>query len=378
MTKIFNWFKTNFIFTIVLLITITSCFFVPIGKGYLSYFSGAGKTLTCILGILLIVAGLENIDFFHKVARLVVKRFKTTRSMILALVFITYIASLISTNDMALLTFLPLTFLVLKHTGQIKYLAFTFILQNIASNLGGMFSPIGNPQNIYLFSYYKISLFEFFKIMAIPTLCSLILIILTCFLVKKEPLVYEDNYNYQLNVPKLITYICLFVLVFLVVCRIIPYYATLPIVIVIMLILDRKAFLQVDYTIPLTFVCLFIFSGNLSNIPAISNLIIKFADTKTFLCAYLSCQLISDVPTSILLSRFTNNYPALLVAVNIASLGLIFSSLCGLISLKCYLRYRPKDANRHGAWYYIGLDLLINLSLLVILYPISYLSLTWL
>ena len=373
-SKVFNWFKANFIFTIAVIVAIVSCFIVPPSKAYGTYFEGSGETLTCIFSILIIVAGLENIDFFHKVARFIVKKFKTVRSIILTLIFITYISALVNANDMALLTFLPLSFLVLKYTGNTKYLAFTFVMQNIASNLGGMLSPIGNPQNIYLFSYYNIGLLEFFKLMAIPTLCALIMIVVVCLFIKPVKVEYNDEYDHKLHLPKLIVYAVLFVLTFLVVCNVIPWYIVLPIVVVAMAVCDWKTFLKVDYTIPLTFVAFFIFSGNMARIPSIAKLMRNFADTQTFLCAYLSCQLISNVPTSILLSKFTGNYPALLVSVNVASLGIIFSSLSGVIALKCFLKYRPKE-DKHGAWYYIGLDLLINLAMLVILYPVSYFSL---
>ena len=374
MLKVGNWIKRNFIFTIVVIVALISCIFVPISKNYIDYFDGAGNTLTCIWGILIIVAGLENIDFFHKVARFIVKKFKSVRSIILSLIFITYISSLINANDMALLTFLPLSYLVLKYTNQTQYLAFTFIMQNIASNLGGMLSPIGNPQNIYLFSFYKIGLLEFFKIMAIPTLCALALIIITCLFIKKSPVEFQDDYDHKIHLPKLIIYAVLFILTFLVVCRVIPFYIVLPILIVVMLCCDYKSFIQVDYTIPLTFVAFFVFSGNMSQIPSIVKLMTKFADSHTFLCSYLSCQLISNVPTSILLSKFTTNYTSLLVSVNVDSLGIIFSSLSGVIALKCFLKYKPKDS-KHGAWFYIGLDLLLNIGLLLILYPVSYLSL---
>ena len=359
---------------VVLCIAAISCFIIPIDKGYIEYFDGAGETLTCIFGILIVVAGLENIDFFHKVARFIIKKFKSVRSIIMTLIFITYFSALINANDMALLTFLPLSYLVLKYIGKTEYLAFTFIMQNIASNLGGMISPIGNPQNIYLFSFYNIDLFEFLKIMAIPTLCALVLIVAVCLFVKKDPIEYQDDYNHNLNYPKLAVYGVLFILTFLVVCRVIPFWIILPILVITMAICDYKSFTKVDYTIPLTFVAFFIFSGNMARIPAISNLMTKFADNHTFLCAYLSCQLISNVPTSILLSKFTNNYSSLLVSVNVASLGIIFSSLSGVIALKCFMKYKPENS-KHGAWYYIGLDLLMNIGMLVILYPVSYFSL---
>lgn len=374
MNKVLNWLKSNVIFLVACLIAIISCFIIPIDKQYLSYFDGGGNTLTCIFGILIIVAGLENIDFFHKVARFIVKKFKSVRSIILTLIFITYVSALINANDMALLTFLPLSYLVLKYIGKTQYLAFTFIMQNIASNLGGMLSPIGNPQNIYIFSYYNMGLLEFFKIMAIPTLCALLLIIVTTIFIKPEKVEYQDDYSHKINIPKMIVYLILFVLTFLVVCNIIPFYVVLPIIIITMLICDYKTFRQVDYTVPLTFVAFFIFSGNMARIPAITNLMTNYANSQTFLCAYLSCQLISNVPTSILLSKFTTNYPALLVSVNVASLGIIFSSLSGVIALKCFIKYNPKES-KHKAWYYIGLDLLMNIAMLVILYPVSYFSL---
>lgn len=374
MNKVLNWAKNNFVFIVVVLITIVSCFFVPIDKEYLNYFSNAGETITAVFAILLIVVALDNIDFFQKIARFLVKRFKNTRSIIMALIFITYVSALINANDMALLTFLPLSYLVLKYTGKTKYLAFTFVMQNVASNLGGMISPIGNPQNIYLFSYYDMGLIEFFKYMAIPTIAALVLIVVICMFVGKEPIEYQDEYNHKIDVKKLSMYIVLFVLTFLVVCGLVPFYIALPIIVLTMLIMDRKAFIKIDYTIILTFVCFFIFSGNMVRIPTINKLMTDFADSNTFLCAYLYCQLISNVPTSILLSKFTNNYPALLVSVNVASLGIIFSSLSGIIALKCFMKYNNKEKGR-GAWYYIGLDFLVNIGMLIILYPISYFSL---
>ena len=193
--------------------------------------------------------------------------------------------------------------------------------------------------------------------------------------IKKDKVEYKDDYDHKINIPKLVIYLILFVLTFLVVCNVIPFYIVLATLIITMIICDRKSFLKVDYTIPLTFCAFFIFSGNMGRISLIANFIENIANTHTFLCAYLSCQLISNVPTSILLSNFTNNYPALLVSVNVASLGIIFSSLSGIIALKCFVKYNNKENSKHGAWYYIGLDLFMNVAMLLILYPISYFSL---
>ena len=375
MKKVLKFFKHNIIFTIVVVIALISCVFVPFDKQYLDYFEL--NTLSCIFLLLLIIAGFANIQFFEKVARFVVKKFKNTRSIIMCLIFVTYISALINANDMSLLTFLPLAYIVLKYTNNLRYCAFTFIMQNIASNLGGMLVPTGNPQNLFIFSFYKMSLWEFLKIMAIPTLLALILIIVVCLFVKKEPLVYEDNADKKLDVKRAIIYGVLYLITLLVVLRVIPWWIALIGISIAMAICDWRAFKNVDYTVPLTFVCFFIFSGNMARIPAITNLMESFVDKYTYLTAYISCNLISNVPTAVLLSKFTNNYAHLLVSVNVASLGIIFSSLSGVIALKEYTKVvRKENMNKkHGVWYYIGLDTLFNVVGALILVPLSYLAL---
>lgn len=373
--KILNFFKNNIIFTVVILITLVSCFFVPPDLKYLDYFEL--NTLSCIFLLLLVIAGLSNIQFFEKVARIIVKKFKNTRSIIMCLIFVTYVSALVNANDMSLLTFLPLSYIVLKYTNNLKYVPFTFIMQNIASNLGGMLVPIGNPQNLYIFSFYKMSLLEFLKIMAIPTLIALVLIVVVCLFIKKKPLEFVDQETTKFSVPKAIIYGVLFVVTILTVLRVIPWWISLIIIPIVMLCCDAKSFLNVDYTVPLTFVCFFIFSGNMARIPAIINLMQSFVDKYTYLTAYLSCQLISNVPTAVLLSKFTNNYAHLLVSVNVASLGIIFSSLSGVIALKEYTKVVRKEKidKKHGVWYYIGLDTLFNVVGALILVPLSYLTL---
>lgn len=375
MKAILDFFKTNFIFTIAVLIAVISCFFVPIDKEYLGYFDV--DTIVCITLLLLVIAGFTNIQFFNKIARWLVKKFKNARSIIMCLIFITYVSALVNANDMSLLTFLPLSYIVLKYTNNLKYLPFTFIMQNIASNLGGMITPIGNPQNLYLFSYYDINILEFFKIMALPTLIALVLIIAVCFFVKKTPLEFKDEEETKFNITKAIIYGVLFVVTMLLVLGVIPWWIATIVVVVTMLCTDIKAFLRVDYTIPLTFVAFFIFSGNLSRIPAVINLMESFINDHTFLTSYVSCQFISNVPTAVLLSKFTTNYAHLLVSVNVASLGIIFSSLSGVIALKEYIKAAKKEnlPKNRGFWYYVGMDTLFNVVGAIILVPLSYLTL---
>lgn len=371
--KIGQFFKTNFIFSIVVIMAIVSMLFVPPDAKYLDYFEW--NTIATIFLILLVVAGLMNINFFEIVARWIVKKFKNSRSIIMCMIFLTYVSAIFNANDMSLLTLLPLTYIVLKYTNNLKYCAFTFIMQNIASNLGGMIVPIGNPQNLYIYSYYGISFFEFIKIMALPTLLALVMIIAVCMFVKKEPIEFKDDYKKTINKKSLYVLLAMFVVVLLSIFRLVPWWVALIIVTLAMVLVDRKAFLGVDYTIPLTFVLFFIFSGNMSRIPAITDFLTSIIDKHTFITAYISCQVISNVPTSILLSKFTNNYPALLISVNVASLGIIFSSLSGIISLKEYIKVSNKEnfPKKRGAWWYILLDTIFNVVGAIILVPLSYL-----
>lgn len=369
-----KFFKTNIIFTIVVLIALVSCFFVPIDKEYLNYFDWS--TIATIFMILLVVAGLTQIKFFDIVARLIVKKFKNTRSIIMCMIFLTYVSAIFNANDMSLLTLLPLTYIVLRYTNNLRYCAFTFLMQNIASNLGGMLVPIGNPQNLYIYSYYHLSFFEFLKIMCLPTLFALVLIIAVCMFVKKTPLEFKDDYDHKINKKTMWLLLALFVVVLLAVFRVLPWWVSLIIVSVSMIFVRPKAFAGVDYTIPLTFVIFFIFSGNIARIPAVTDYLVSIIDKHVFLTAYIGCQVISNVPTTILLSKFTNNYAELLVSVNVASLGIIFSSLSGIIALKEYIKVAQKENfdKKHGAWYYIGMDTLFNVVGAIILVPLSYIT----
>lgn len=373
MARIGKFFKTNFIFSVVVVMAIVSMIFVPPDSEYGGYFEW--NTIATIFLILLVVAGLININFFETVARFIVKKFKSTRSIIMCLIFLTYVSAIFNANDMSLLTLLPLSYIVLKYTNNLKYCAFTFIMQNIASNLGGMLVPIGNPQNLYIYSFYHISFLEFLKIMALPTLIAFVLIVAVCMFVKNDPIEFKDDYSKKVNKKRLSVLLVLFALVLLSIFRVMPWWLSLILVTVAMIFVDRKAFLGVDYTIPLTFVLFFIFSGNMSRIDALTKFLTKIIDEHTFFTAYVSCQVISNVPTAILLSKFTNNYASLLISVNVASLGIIFSSLSGIIALKEYIKVANKEnlPKKRGAWFYIGLDTLFNVVGAIILVPLSYL-----
>ena len=340
MEKIISFAKTNAVMLVAALCALITSFLVPPDKEYLEYFDF--KTLTCLFCVLAVVCALRNIRFFYTMAKAIVRRFRTAKSAILALVYITFIGSMLIANDMALLTFLPLGYFVLHTTGKEKYLAFTYIMQNIAANLGGMLTPFGNPQNLYLYSKFNIPDAEFVSIMFLPFIISIILITVCCLVfVKSEPLVIEEKAA-SLPVARTATYLILFAYSILIVFKFIPYQTGLIIIPLAILLLDRLALLQVDYGLLLTFVFFFIFAGNMSRIDAVRDFFSYLLEQNTLIFSALSCQVISNVPSAILLSQFTENYRELLLGVNIGGAGTLIASLASLITFKEYTKQDPK------------------------------------
>ena len=359
-SKLFSFTKKNAVMIIAFAAAGITSIFVPVDRQYLGYFDF--KTLTCLFCVLAVVCALKNMKFFYMLARKVVQLFKNARLSVLALVYITFIGSMLIANDMALLTFLPLGYFVLTATDKTKYMAFTFIMQNIAANLGGMLTPFGNPQNLYLYSKFAIPNLEFIKIMASPFVLSVALITLCCFIfVKPEPLRLDDS-KISLDPKRTVLYLLLFALSIAIVFRGIPYQIGLVIIPLVLIFADRKALKKVDYPLLLTFVFFFIFSGNMARIEAVKNFFDSLLEKSTLLVSVISCQFISNVPSAILLSQFTENYKDLLLGVNIGGVGTLISSLASLITFREYTKHNPGKT-----FFYIGLFLAFNFAFLITL-----------
>ena len=352
--------KKNAVMFIAMILAFITVLFVPIDKEYLNYFDF--KTLSCLFCVLAVVCALKNINFFYILAKNIVKLFKNTKMCILALVYITFIGSMLIANDMALLTFLPLGYFVLSTTNKKQYMAFTFIMQNIAANLGGMLTPFGNPQNLYIYSTFNIPTLEFMGIMALPFIFAVVLITGCCLIfVKNEPLTIEDEPE-KLNAKRAVVYLILFALSILIVFRSIPYVIGLIVIPLVLLFIDRKALKEVDYPLLLTFVFFFIFSGNMARIPLVRELFSNLLQKSTLIVSVISCQFISNVPSAILLSQFTDNYVELLWGVNIGGVGTLISSLASLITFREYVKHNPNQSAS-----YIGKFSAYNFAFLILL-----------
>ena len=358
--KIHAFIQKNIVALVAFAAAVITTFIVPMDKAYVDYFDF--KTLTCLFCVLAVVCALKNVNFFYILAQKIVKKFRTARLAVLALVYITFIGSMLIANDMALLTFLPLGYFVLSTTKKERYMAFTYIMQNIAANLGGMLTPFGNPQNLYLYSKFNIPDVEFMTIMLPPFLFAVTLITVCCFIfVKPDPLEISDK---KTALPPVRTgiYLLLFALSIAIVFRGIPYLVGLIVIPVVLLFMDRKALKMVDYSLLSTFVFFFIFSGNMARIGAVREFFSMLLKKSTLLVSVMSCQVISNVPTAVLMSQFTNNYKELLLGVNIGGVGTLIASLASLITYREYVNKNPGKTKR-----YVLLFTAYNFAFLVLL-----------
>lgn len=355
-----GFIKKNTVMVIAAVAALITCFLVPPDRAYLDYFDV--KTLTCLFCVLAVVCALKNIQFFYMLAKKIVRVFRNARLSVLALVYITFIGSMLIANDMALLTFLPLGIYVLSSTGKGKYMAFTFIMQNIAANLGGMLTPFGNPQNLYLYTKFEIPNLEFMTIMAPPFVLAVLLITVCCFIfVKPEPLTIKDE-KVQMPAGRTVVYLLLFAVAIAIVFRGIHYIIGLILIPGVLVFMDRKALKMVDYPLLLTFVFFFVFSGNMARIEGVQKLFSYLMGKSTLLFSVASCQVISNVPSAILLSQFTENYRDLLLGVNIGGVGTLIASLASLITFREYTKQ-----NKGKTRYYILLFTAFNFAFLLIL-----------
>ncbi len=358
--KTVRWIKKNIVFCIAATAAAVTCFLVPPDAAYVGYFDF--KTLSCLFLTLAVVCALRNIKFFTILARKLVCLSGNLRSLFIVLIVITFIGSMIIANDMALITFLPLGYFALSVTKREEYMAYLFVLQNISANLGGMLTPFGNPQNLYLYSYFNIPTGEFCRIMLPAFLLAVALLILACLPIKPVTFKLQGELPEKLNVKKTVLYGVLFLLSILIVFRVVHFWVGLIVIPIILFFVDRDSLKMVDYPLLGTFFFFFIFAGNLARIDAVNSLISSLLQKDTLLVSVLSCQVISNVPSAILLSRFTTDYPALLLGVNIGGTGTLIASLASLITFSEFKLLHPEQTKK-----YILIFTAANAAFLVIL-----------
>lgn len=346
MKKIWNIVKRDTVLMIAWILAIISCFFVKPSLSYLGYIDYT--TLALLFCLMAIVNGLQNIKLFEQIAIFFLKKIKTTHQLDLILTSLCFFFSMFITNDVALITFVPLTIVVLKILNKEERVIHIVVLQTLAANLGSMCTPIGNPQNLFLYTYFNMNLSNFF-LTILPYVGISFVLILGHILFKRNRMI-ESPKIYQkedTNITYLWVYLFLFALCLLSVLHFFEIYYLLPIICLVCGFMDRKAILKVDYLLLLTFVGFFIFIGNLKNIDLIAQFLNQIVNGYELVISVICSQIFSNVPTSILLSGFTTNVHDLLIGVNIGGLGTLIASMASLISYKYIARVYPNYKSKY-------------------------------
>ncbi len=336
MTKIKDFCKKEAVLIISFILAAASSFIVKPNAGYFDYIDF--RTLALLLCLMSVMAGFNALGIFKLLASKLLGLASTTRSLALWLTMLCFFSSMIITNDVALITFVPFSIVALKLSGQEKLLVPLVTLETVAANLGSMLTPVGNPQNLYLFSAFEMTVGDFTKTLLPYAALSLALCAVSVLFIKKENISFRPESIEKINFGHSAVYTALFVLAILTVFRVVPFEITLAVSVIVILFVDRCILARVDYSLLLTFVFLFIFIGNLKNIQSVSDFLSGIVNGNETLAGVACSQIFSNVPAAILLAGFASDIPALLVGVNLGGLGTLIASMASLISFKLIIK----------------------------------------
>lgn len=335
-----------------LLLAAVSCFFVAPDRQYLSYIDW--NTLLLLFSLMAVIKGVQHTGLFTYIGARLVKRASSVRSAAAALVFLPFFFSMVATNDVALITFVPFCIALLNMAGLQRLAVPVIVMQTLAANLGSMLTPFGNPQNLYLYARSGMSFAQFCLLMLPYTAVSGVCLAAAClFFGKDRPLISVEPK--AIKKPRLlIFYAAGFAVCLLAVFGVIPPLAAAAAVAVLMLFADKKALVQVDYSLLLTFAAFFVFTGNLGRIEQLEQLLRSVAEKSAALTAVAASQIISNVPAAVLLSGFTNDIKGLIVGCDIGGLGTLIASMASLISFKFLGAEYPEKRERFVLWFTVS------------------------
>jgi Na+/H+ antiporter NhaD/arsenite permease-like protein len=334
MSTIRSFIRREPVLLIAALAALVSCFFVPPDAAYWGYLDL--RTLALLYCLMTVVAGLRQAGLFSRLAHRLCLGAGNLRALGVLLVLLCFFSSMLITNDVALLTFVPFAVVVLGMAGQSRALIRVVVLQTVAANLGSMLTPVGNPQNLYLYSYYDLSMGDFLALTLPVWGLSLVLILLACLLLPKEKLQLFLGEEPILHRREVWVYALLFLVCLGTVLRLLPWPVMLAVVVLVLLFFDRKILRRADFMLLLTFVAFFVFAGNLARVEAVDRLLRALLAGREYWTALLASQFISNVPAALLLSGFTDQAGALLLGVDVGGLGTPIASLASLIAMKLY------------------------------------------
>ena len=283
--------------------------------------------------------------------------------LIAVLVGLNFFSSMIITNDVSLITFVPFAIMMLKQCGRQELMIPVVVLQTIAANLGSMLTPIGNPQNLYLYGLAGKGIGEFIMWLLPYTIVSALLLVISILLIKNknEIICIEDTDSeaaHNTSVPRVMAYSVLFILALLVVARVLTWYILVAAVLITVLLLEKNVLAKL-----LTFIGFFIFTGNMGRVEPVAHFLAGIVNSRELEAGIITSQCISNVPAALLLSGFTDNIKNLSIGVNIGGLGTLIASMASLISYKLYANEVPEKKGKYFAVFTV-----YNIIFLVVLY----------
>lgn len=336
LVKIKSIVKKEAVFSISFVCAVITMFLVPPSVEYIEYIDF--RVLCLLFSLMAVVAGMNVVGAFRYLTFKLMKSIKNGRILGTTLVMLPFFTSMFITNDVALIVFIPFTLALLAQLRCERSIIPIIVLQTVAANLGSMATPVGNPQNLFLYSAFNLSFSEFTSVVLPLTVLSFVFLLLFSFPVMPTELPEVEIEKSDISNKKhLAIYIILFALCLLTVLRVVPYYITTAVICIVLLIINNKIFSKIDYMLLLTFVCFFIISENLGKTQVVRDFLVELLGKNTLFTAVGTSQIISNVPAAVLLSAFTENWQALLQGVNIGGLGTPIASLASLITLKLYM-----------------------------------------
>ena len=350
MKKFMQFLKQETVLCIAALCAIATMLLVPPDAEYLHYIDW--RVLCLLLCLMAVVAGFKSLGAFDWLTWQLLRRIQNGRVLGVTLVLLPFFCSMLVTNDVALIVFVPFTLALLDGLDCAGAMIPVIVLQTVAANLGSMATPVGNPQNLYLYAAYDLQAGEFFSVVLPLTVVSGVALTLAALPVLPRVLPEQKLKEERIaSAGKMGLYAALFGLCLLTVFRVVPYPVTTAVVVAALFLADRKLLKEIDFMLLLTFVCFFVVSENLGRVEAVREFLQSLLSRSTLLTSVGASQVISNVPAAVLLSAFTEQWRELLAGVNIGGLGTPIASLASLITMKLYLRWPGARIGKFLAWF---------------------------
>lgn len=348
MKHIINFVKKETVFCVSFALALMSFFLVPPSPDCINGIDF--RVLALLFCLMAVVAGLQKILVFRRIGNSLLGKLGSTRPLYLLLIYLCFFSAMFLTNDVALITFVPFAIMLIPMVNKTEKLITIVVLQTIAANLGSVLTPLGNPQNLYLYTVSGMNLVEFMMMMLPLWILSLVLVTIPILLMKNEPISNVEASRLPARRKDFeFIYCLLFLLCLLTVVDVLPYYILLAVIIIVVAISDHTVFGSVDYMLLLTFVCFFLFIYNMKQIPEVVTWLSSIVEGRVFIVGVLTSQIISNVPAALLLSGFTDDFRALTLAVDAGGLGTLIASLASLISFKLYSAFSQAKKGKYLA-----------------------------